>query len=209
MQSLALSPPSGYLYQAYYCEENIWQLCRHPSLRDHEKLVVFLSNPTRTLAMWGQRAAPAKQLIVWDYHVILLARAETTPSWMVFDLDTLWGFPVQASAYFADSFAGVSSWPKQYQPMFRVIPSVAYVETFRSDRSHMLSHSGEYLQPPPPWPAIISARSNSHLADGGAEQGMHTTNSNLQQFIDVVHPFVGKILSLAEMQQQYVWDQAR
>lgn len=38
--------------------------------------------------------------------------------------------------------------------MFRVIPAQYYLETFASDRSHMLVNETEYLSTPPEYPCI-------------------------------------------------------
>ncbi|MEM8997034.1 MAG: hypothetical protein AAGF23_19780, partial [Acidobacteriota bacterium] len=45
-------------YAANYCEENVWQLSRHPQLPSGVRYVIFISNPERTCALWCQRAAP-------------------------------------------------------------------------------------------------------------------------------------------------------
>ena len=38
--------------------------------------------------------------------------------------------------------------------MFRVIPANVFLDTFASDRSHMLDAEGKWLKPPPSYPCI-------------------------------------------------------
>lgn len=142
-------------YQAYYCEENVWQLCQHPALAGLERTAVFVTNAWRTCAMWLQRAATAPHLpIVWDYHVVLHTAATDRQPALIWDLDTLLDFPTPAATWLDHTFAGTSHVRHTYQPRFRLIPSARYIAAFASDRSHMRDASGAWLQPPPPWPAI-------------------------------------------------------
>lgn len=187
MDSLPSLQPSDCRYQAYYCEENAWHLSQHPSLASWERNVVFLSNPTRSAVLWGQRAVPEDQPIVWDYHVIVLARPPEG-RWHIWDLDTRFGFPLLAANYLFQTFYGSENWPEEYRPMFRVTPVNLFVENFGSDRSHMLDEHGEYRQQPPPWPTI-----------------QNTSNTNtLASFINIQEDFVGDVMDLAEMKQYVV-----
>lgn len=38
--------------------------------------------------------------------------------------------------------------------MFRVIPAAEFLQTFASDRSHMLTKDGQWMSPPPVYPPI-------------------------------------------------------
>lgn len=38
--------------------------------------------------------------------------------------------------------------------MFRVIPAEEFLQTFASDRSHMLTPEGQWMSPPPIYPPI-------------------------------------------------------
>lgn len=177
-------PPSGYLYQPFYCEENIWHLCQHKSIEGWQSYAVFISNPTKSAALWGQRAAPDPNYpIVWDYHVIALARFDSHSPWLVFDLDTQFGFPMHAQAYLDQTFSGAELWPEQFQPVFRCVESKEYKHTFCSDRSHMLDEQKNYRQPPPSWPAI-QTKSQTH---------------NLFCFVNMTEEFVGDVMKLQNL----------
>ncbi|MEM1009397.1 MAG: hypothetical protein AAGJ35_10360 [Myxococcota bacterium] len=46
-------------YQAYYCEENIWQLLQHPQFQQQKGFVLLLlpTPPQSFFAIWHQRAS--------------------------------------------------------------------------------------------------------------------------------------------------------
>jgi protein N-terminal glutamine amidohydrolase len=166
----------GLRRQPFYCEENVWQLCQEPRFAHRPREVVFVSNPARALPMWHQRAARGRP-IVWDYHVLLLARDPCE----IWDVDTLLGVPVPALEYLGESFhPGV---PAEMRPLFRLVPAEIFTATFASDRSHMRRPDGSFEKPPPPWPAI----------------GAPGAPSNLLAFVEMEQPFLGEVLSLAEL----------
>lgn len=163
----------SYKYCPCYCEENIWHLCAEPAFEDCDARVVFISNPWRQVALWGQRSAEAAHLpVVWDYHVILLARA--SHGWAVFDLDTALGWPLPADTYLDQTFPRPDLVPAIHAPRFRLLSAVDYRRELRTDRRHMLLAAGGYLSPPPAWPQI--------------GQG-----SNLSRFIDMDDDFLGEV----------------
>ena len=157
------SPGRGALrYAAYYCEENIWQLCAHPELQTRDARVAFVSNPNRSCALWAQRAASQPGApVVWDYHVVLLAR--DSAEWMAWDLDTLVGLPVPASQWLAHTFLPLRDQYSYLAPRFRLLEPAAYRAGFSSDRSHMLEPDGSWKRPPPSWPAIVTPDAPSFL----------------------------------------------
>lgn len=162
-------------YTPFYCEENIWWLAQAPALAGFARWVVFISNPYKTCALWSQRAAaqPAAP-VVWDYHVVLLTRAESAdaPSaadWTIWDLDSVAGSPLAARRWCEVTFpysvtpSGSASGGRvqpRYAPWFRLIQADTFVRAFRSDRAHMRDASGVFLHPPPPWPAISAGENN-------------------------------------------------
>jgi len=165
-------------YQPFYCEENVYHLCREPLFAGRRAEVVFISNPGRAVVMWHQRAArrPGSPLF-WDYHVVLLADAP----WEVWDLDTTLGLPVPAADYLAQSFR--DGLPEEIMPRFRVIEAGLFASTFASDRAHMRRSGGAYKRPPPPLPPI----------------GPPGAASNLMAFVDVEQPFAGEVMALAAL----------
>jgi protein N-terminal glutamine amidohydrolase len=189
------SPADPRFYCPFYCEENVWQLCGHPRVAAAERWVLFISNPVRRVAMWGQRAAPARDRpIAWDYHVVLLVRASgSTPGpWQIWDPDALEPELQPASAWLARSFDRIGMLPPIYTPRFRMIACADYRRHLRSDRRHMLDPDGRPRQTPPPWPVILGEPVPSHPDDG----------NNLDHFIDTEDPrFLGRILELDQLRQ--------
>jgi hypothetical protein len=131
----------------YWCEENAWHLCVEPAVGQDARVVV-ISNPSRTVALWHQRAATDDDLpVLWDYHVIVVGS-----DLVVWDLDTRLGFPVPADDYLEQTFRRAA--PPRLRPQLRVIGATDYRARFASDRRHMRDAQGGWLQPPPSWPAI-------------------------------------------------------
>ncbi len=154
-----LGPPPAYCQ--FFCEENVWHLCEHPRVTGRERFVLFISNRQRRVAMWAQRAAGAPdQPLAWDYHVVLLVRglpevADPHPTWAIWDLDSTLVTPAAAEQWLAASFAGLARLPPYFAPRFRLVSAADYRRHFRSDRSHMRRHDGQFKQPPPSWPPIL------------------------------------------------------
>ena len=161
------------LYQPFYCEENVWQLCRREQGSPGVRTAVFIANALGTFPMWHQRAGRGRP-VFWDYHVIVLSHEPSR----IWDLDTTLGMPVPALHYLRQSFH--EAVPAPYLPLFRLVAADVFLEAFASDRAHMLDAEGRYREPPPPWPPI------------GASP------SNLARFIDMEQPFLGEVLTLRE-----------
>jgi len=114
---------------------------------------------------------PDNDIVIWDYHVILLLRSrrrEKASVW-VYDFDTRLAIPCSLKDYLHGTFK--EDVPPQYASLFRVVPAHLYLNNFASDRSHMLSPStslGEpvYLAPPPPYPPLgqIHGKRNNLMA---------------------------------------------
>ena len=171
-------------YQAHYCEENIWHLARDEQFNSVDCSVLFISNSAKCCAMWSQKAAPSpEQPVLWDYHVVLLARGETPKIW---DLDSTLGCPIDAKTYLAETWKNLATVPDAFKPRFRVIDSNEYIGTLSSDRSHMLATETTYKEPPPSWDPIV--------AEGQAQ--------NLHRFINMDLPFVGKVIDLSELRAE-------
>jgi hypothetical protein len=157
---------SDFPYQPYYCEENVWHLAKSEVFAARDGRAVFVSNETRHVALWRQRASrDPEQPILWDYHVLFLVRAE---AWLVYDHDTTLDFPVALDAYLDETFRFRAP---PYGPRFAVYDAPAYVAELATDRSHMVDDHGAWRAPPPPWPPIGSG-TNLERYIRAAEQGL-------------------------------------
>lgn len=176
-------PPDA-LYTSCYCEENIYLLAQtfRNQLQHEEEVfpwdiyVVFISNDNKTVALWRQKAR--KEIVVWDYHVILVLRPrlatcssdnEDCPvntakheAW-IYDFDTRLAVPSSAGSYMADTFPYLFQTEfelnDQHESLFRVIEANVFLDHFASDRSHMILRKDVegriiYSSPPPTYPPI-------------------------------------------------------
>jgi protein N-terminal glutamine amidohydrolase len=168
------------LYQAFYCEENIWHLCGDPRAGGDDRHVLFVSNEARRVAMWGQKASrDPGDPVVWDYHVVLLARTRT---WSVWDFDSTLGLDVPLARWLESSFDAFV--PEAFRPLFRCVEAGAYRRELASDRRHMRRPDGTEVSPAPPWPCI----GRGH---------------NLDRFIDVRAAGPGEVYDLAGLKRRF------
>ena len=184
------SPPR---YCAYFCEENIWHLCAHPRVADSERAALFITNPKRRVAVWGQRLCTDPDLpIAWDYHVVLLFRPPGA-RWQAWDLDCHVREPQPAQTWLLSSFRGAQVLPPEFLPRFRLVPADDYRRHLRSDRRHMRDAAGEELQPHPSWAPILGEPLPAEAAE--ADEG-----HNLDRFLDTENPdFLGRVFDLREL----------
>jgi hypothetical protein len=167
------------LYQPFYCEENIWQLGQRPEVAELERYAVFVGSDAGLVPLFAQRAGRESDgLVFWDYHVVLLVQGEREQ--LIFDLDCRLGAPLGASVWIQASIPDLTALPEPYHPRFRVVPFPRFLETFSSDRSHMLEEDGSYKKPAPPWDAPV----------------LPETPSNVLRFADMSEDFVGRVLSV-------------
>lgn len=138
-------------YQPFWCEENVWHLAQGGLVDAEERWVWIVSGPSGRVACWQQRAAKEGEALLWDYHVVLAARAA---DWQVWDLDTRLGAPVPAQQWLRETFPVPQLVPARFQPRFMPVEAERYVAGFDSDRAHMKIGRGEFLKPPPPWAPI-------------------------------------------------------
>jgi len=151
-------------YWPRYCEENVWHLCGDLPEEAGEALVAIISNPRRQVAIRRQRAArSANGEIVWDYHVILLAK--TAAGWLAYDADSLLPSPTPADRYLREAFLDLPESQAHYRPSFRLIEADEYRSVLCSDRSHMRFADGTWHSPPPPWPCIGEGTNLMRLVD--------------------------------------------
>jgi len=172
--------PASARYQPFYCEENVYHLCHDPRLADRDPAALFIRGGPDGCLMWHQRSAPRRgEPILWDYHVVLLARGP----WEIWDLDTTLACPIAAASYLLRSFRPRLAIPAAYAPRLRLIGASELAATFASDRSHMRRADGQWSEPPPPWPPIGRA-------------GLPDT---LARYLDMDDPIAGERLDLATL----------
>ena len=143
----------------FYCEENVWQTLQDPALpvAVDARAAVFITNAARQVAMWSQRAAVVDP-VVWDYHVVVLARGAR--GGVVVDVDCTAGVVLPVVAWAQASFRDFV--PAAARPRFRVVDAPTFLRTFSSDRSHMTDARGRPTKAPPPWPAPQNGAMNLH-----------------------------------------------
>ena len=165
-------------YTSCYCEENVYLLCDrfvHGGSEDspNECWAAWISNPSKSVAVWCQQGRGDEGLAVWDYHVILLAVFGTglSKQFLVYDLDTTLPFPCQMEEYFQRAFRPDEDINPRFRASFRLVNAREFLSSFSSDRSHMLNPSSEtgYSAKPPSYPCIlkpeISANNVMNFAD--------------------------------------------
>ncbi|NQZ08694.1 MAG: hypothetical protein HRT35_16185 [Algicola sp.] len=149
-------------YWPLFCEENVWQLCRHHHFAQHKTFAVFISNETKACTLWLQQSASKQDLpVVWDYHVVLFACSEVLYNginngrWTVWDLDSDLALGISVEDYLVQTFLPLAPGFGHYAPTFRVVEGEVFKARFSSDRQHMKNSDGTWKSPPPSWPAII------------------------------------------------------
>lgn len=177
---------AGLAYTSCYCEENVWHLAGDPRFEGRPSFVVFISNPSKSCAIWAQRAATEPGApVVWDYHVVLLVSEHDTVR--VYDLDSRLPFGCTLEEYLGGSFPSAQQTSPTYAPWFRVVPAEAYRARFASDRSHMRGPRGLYQSPPPAWPAIRN----------------EIESMNLERFVNMKKPFLGEVVDLDGLRARF------
>lgn len=101
----------------------------------------------------------------WDYHVILIhatkvmRKGKQIRKAQVLDLDTHLSFPCSLEEYLQGTFGMTFASKKderRYAPLFRVVRAESYLETFFSDRMHMVKEE-KWIAKPPPYDCITTA----------------------------------------------------
>ncbi|MDE0884421.1 MAG: hypothetical protein OSB70_02690 [Myxococcota bacterium] len=168
----------------YFCEENAWHRCAGPLGQLDGASVVFISNAARSVALWQQKTSPdPEQAVLWDYHVIFLARRDGI--YLAWDPDSTLTLPTPASHYLEASLPSLPAAWETHAPRFRWLPAALYLRELKSDRRHMRAAGGGWLQPPPPGPCI---------GEG----------SNLMRFVDTQSEYLGELLDLPALRKRLV-----
>ena len=180
----------NFRYTPFYCEENIWHLAQEQCFRGQEAFVSIVSGKGSYRRLWFQnQAVDQESPVLWDYHVLLLVFDN---GWQVWDLDTTLGLPVPVETYFQKTFLNSDTDLENCDVILRLIPSEGYVRSFSSDRSHMLSPTGEWLAPPPAWPAITKG-----------------DKSNLLDWLNIARDDPGQVQTLAEFMSDFLTSDPR
>ncbi|KAI8896694.1 N-terminal glutamine amidase-domain-containing protein [Globomyces pollinis-pini] len=137
------------IYTAQFCEENVYHLAKY--LVDqglYESIdVLFISNSSKTVVFFHQKRSP--EYVVWDYHVVLVAKPFNSSHVYLFDLDTSLDFPTTIQEYITKALQPHLNYPEQFRRCYRLIDSSKYLEYFASDRSHMAESNVPYPVYPP------------------------------------------------------------
>jgi hypothetical protein len=149
-------------YQPKYCEENVWHLLDDELAGTQQAWAVFVSNVDRLCMMWSQRAAREPHAFVaWDYHVVALAFDDG--EYTLWDLDTTIEMPSSVAEWLDATFP--HGFQTKYGPTFRIVERSKFLETFSSDRSHMLDANGNWRAQPPEWEPIFDPERGMNLHD--------------------------------------------
>nr|CAI5823505.1 unnamed protein product [Callosobruchus analis] len=156
-------------YVSCYCEENVYKLAQEVTTKHPNEInkcfVVFISNPSRTVPLWRQRAGKDEdKLVIWDYHVIFLYHPEPDKC-LVYDLDSELPFPTYVHKYVTETFRTDHILKPDYFRYFRVIPANEFLNEFASDRRHMKRPNGTWIKPPPTYPPIRTSVCAHNLED--------------------------------------------
>ncbi|CAG8763094.1 17372_t:CDS:2, partial [Dentiscutata erythropus] len=126
---------SSLIYTAFYCEENVYYLCKtfseilDKNKENYEIYVCFISNKTRSVPIKRQLAAKSPDgFVIWTYA------NESLP---LVDLP-------------------------EYHRKYRVVPSETFLRVFASDRSHMSKNNDSTISPPN-YPPIFTAETTMNL----------------------------------------------
>lgn len=153
------------VYTSCYCEENVYNLCKKlsessTSTSPPAAFAVFISNASKTVAVWNQRASRRpEEPVVWDYHVILVVCAASGA--VVYDLDSTLPFPTALDEYVHAAFQQQHCIAAQYKAAFRAVPFQDYLAWFSSDRRHMRGEHGGWSMPPPVYPCMCGDRASA------------------------------------------------
>ncbi|KAK7087624.1 hypothetical protein V1264_021650 [Littorina saxatilis] len=156
------------VYTSQYCEENVWKLCDHVKRHYPEELktfyVLFISNQEKKIPLWHQKSSKREdRLVIWDYHVVLMHQCEKGT--LIYDLDTELPFPCLLDKYITFAIRDDRLLKPDFRRLFRVVPGDVYLNTFASDRSHMLKEDGSWMATPPSYPCIQTQAYQNNLAD--------------------------------------------
>ena len=155
--------------------------------------VVFISNPSKTVVLWEQRASSDKEegMIIWDYHCILVYRGANLNDSLVYDFDTRLGSPMDAYTYLLSTFRAYLDLKEEYQARFRVMSATDYLAFFSSDRSHMTDEETKPIYPCIRSPCSTSDHHLPEFWDMQQNQPNSVIHQHSQLYTDLTEFFLG------------------
>ncbi|KAL3918904.1 MAG: hypothetical protein SGARI_007334 [Bacillariaceae sp.] len=195
--------------------------------------VVFVSNPKGCVPMLQQLASSNRDKpIFWDYHVILLSTRSTSCNSssgndegsndrynseqtmtmsQIWDIDSHLPCPCPFPQYVQEVFLRHERWPSKYQPYFRVVDALVFLENFSSDRSHMMinAETGEWSAPPPEYECIRVKEDSANTLKGYMTiveeevRGGSGKGGNGEGNSDETTNKFGQVLSLQKLQERF------
>ncbi|XP_049826540.1 protein N-terminal glutamine amidohydrolase isoform X2 [Aethina tumida] len=173
-------------------EENVFKLAQQVASKYPDELdkcfVTFISNHSRTVPLWKQRAGKDEdRLVVWDYHVIFLYQPEPEKC-LVYDLDSELPFPTYVHKYVTETFRTDHILKPDFFRYFRVVPANDFLLEFASDRRHMKRQDGSWIKTPPTYPAITTQK-NPHNLDNYIQMDATKGPGQVYSLVEFVHRF--------------------
>ena len=80
--------------------------------------------------------------------------ASKDDSSLIYDFDSTLPVPLSGKEYLQKTFLSNENWKKNDLPAFKLIDANDFINSFVSDRSHMIDADGNWLSIPPKWPLI-------------------------------------------------------
>jgi protein N-terminal glutamine amidohydrolase len=130
----------------------------------------YMTIPVVQVPLWCQRAH-ATAPVIWDYHVVIIWFSPNGDGSVV-DLDTTLPFPCPIREYIEKALKPhhpVFVQHPEFRRRFRVVSAPHFLETFASDRSHMISQAPGSAHPvysssPPNYPCIRTKDCQNNLS---------------------------------------------
>ncbi|KAL6505967.1 hypothetical protein OROHE_022686 [Orobanche hederae] len=141
------SASARFSHTPYYCEENVYFLCK--------KLVddgIAKSDGSDLIPLWHQKAS----------HRADGKRKESNLPHLVWDLDSSLPFPSPLPTYVAETIRPSFKLFSEFQRVFRIVHAPIFLRSFASDRRHMKDSAGNWLNPPPSYEAIVAQDGTTH-----------------------------------------------
>ena len=191
-----------------YCEENVWRLVHRRQHLQHDLIkhdyVVFVSNPSKSVCFFHQRAnSDPSTPVFWDYHVILLSHDTTNNMVNVMDMDSYLPYPCSLSEYLEQTFPNGRELNQEHleriAPYFRLVSADNFLRHFSSDRSHMWDATRKRWRATPPTYRCIQG--------SPINRDEKSSTTNLMTYVDMQQslsdPVFGTVLTRQQLEEKY------